>query len=117
MIRFHAVIVAIVFLLAAVAPAAAAYSLRHLKPGERTAMLNACRRLQHGEDRDLCRRIVDDPRLIANDKRSCLWAMTALMQGSAWDKVKSLPATYTCTAGLRRAGYPVSAVLRRLEDP
>lgn len=115
MIRIFAACAAIALLLAE-APPAAAYSLRHLEPGERAQMLKACRRLHHGQDRDLCLRVVDDGALIANDKRSCLWAMTALMQGSAWEKVKSLPATAVCTASLRRAGYPVNAVLRRLGD-
>ncbi len=115
MLRKTITCAAIAMSLAAAWPAAA-YSVRHLEPGERAAMLTACRRLHHGNDRDLCRRIVDDRQLIANAKRSCLWAMTALMQGTAWAKVKSLPATYTCTVSLRRAGYPVSAVLRRLSD-
>ena len=79
-------------------------------------MLTACQRLHRGKDKDLCRQMVDDRQLIANAKRSCLWAMTALMQGTAWAKVKSLPATFACTASLRRAGYPVKAVLRRLAD-
>jgi hypothetical protein len=113
-IRILAASVVIALSLAA-APPAAAYSLRHLEPGERAEMLKACRQLHRGQDRDLCFRVVDDGRLIANDKRSCLWAMTALMQGTAWAKVKSLPATLTCTVSLRRAGYPVNAVLRRLE--
>lgn len=114
MIRIFAACAVVALLLAAPDPAAA-YSVRHLEPGERTDMLTACRRLHHGKDRDLCRRIVDDPQLIANTKRSCLWAMTALMQGTTWAKVKSLPATAVCTVSLRRAGYPVNAVLRRLE--
>ncbi len=116
MIRIFAVGAAIVLLFAAALPAAA-YSLRHLEPGERARMLTACRRLQQGKDQALCRRVVDDQALIANDKRSCLWAMTALLQGSAWAKVKGLPATVTCSFSLRRAGYPVNAILRRLDDP
>jgi len=92
---------------------AAALSMLHLLPRERVAMLKTCRHLG-GKDESLCRRVVDDPRVIANDKRSCLWAMTALLQGSTWAKLKSLPATLTCSAGLRRAGYPVRAILRRL---
>lgn len=99
---------------AAVVPRpAAALSMIHLKPRERVAMLKTCRHLD-GQDEALCRRVVDDPRVIANDKRSCLWAMTALLRGSTWAKVRSLPATVTCTAGLRRAGYPVRRILRRL---
>jgi hypothetical protein len=113
-IRIFAACIVIALSLAPARPAAA-YSLRYLEPGERTQMLSACRRL-HGEDQALCRQVVDDGQLIANYKRSCLWAMTALMQGSAWAKVRSLPATLTCTSGLRRAGYPVNAVLRRLGD-
>lgn len=105
---------AAVALLFASAPPAAAYSLRYLEPQERAAMLNACQKLR-GEDRALCRQVVDDRRLIANDKRSCLWAMTMLLQGTAWAKVKSLPATLTCRASLARAGYPVRAILRRLD--
>ena len=92
---------------------AAALSLLHLAPHERLAMLKTCRHLD-GQDEALCRRVVDDPHVIANDKRSCLWAMTALLQGSTWERVKSLPATLTCSAGLRRAGYPVRSILRRL---
>lgn len=114
MIRILAAGAAIAFLLAA-PPEAGAYSLRQLAAGERAEMLKACRRLHRGKDQALCRRIVDDRALIANTKRSCLWAMTALMQGSTWAKVRSLPATATCTVSLRRAGYPVSAVLRRLD--
>ena len=92
---------------------AAALSMRYLLPRERVAMLRTCRHL-NGKNEALCRRVVDDPEVTANDKRSCLWAMTALLQGTAWQKVKSLPATVTCSAGLRRAGYPVRAILRRL---
>lgn len=117
MIRIFATSAAIALVLAAAPPATAAYSLRHLSPRERDAMLTTCRRLPYSKDRDLCRRVVDDPRVIANDKRGCLWAMTALLQGTTWGKVKSLPATLACSAGLSRAGYPVNAILRRLEDP
>jgi len=92
---------------------AAALSMRYLQPHERVAMLRTCRHL-NGRNEALCRRVVDDPEVTANDKRSCLWAMTALLQGSTWQKVKSLPATITCSGGLRRAGYPVRAILRQL---
>jgi hypothetical protein len=92
---------------------AAALSMRYLQPHERVAMLRTCRQL-NGKNEALCRRVVDDPQVTANDKRSCLWAMTALLQGTTWQKVKSLPATVTCSAGLRQAGYPVRAILRRL---
>jgi len=102
-----------IMLLAGPRPAAA-YSLRHLEPGERAQMLSACHRLG-GENRSLCRRVVDDPRVIANDKRGCLWAMTMLLEGTAWAKVRSLPAALACRAGLTRAGYPVNAILRRLD--
>ena len=99
---------------AAVVPRpAAALSMLHLEPRERVAMLRTCRHL-NGKNEALCRRVVDDPEVTANDKRSCLWAMLALLRGSTWAKVRSLPATVTCTAGLRRAGYPVRRILRRL---
>jgi hypothetical protein len=103
---------AIVGLVLTAAPAAA-YSLVSLEPQERASMLNACQRL-HGSDRALCRDVVEDHRVIANYKRSCLQAMTLLMQGSTWARVKSLPPTLTCREGLGRAGYPVHQILRRL---
>ncbi len=113
MIRIFGAFAFVAVLLAA-PRAATAYSLRHLEPGERAQMLTACRRLHHGDDQSLCRRVVDDPRVIVNDKRGCLWAMTMLMQGTAWSKVRSLPAALTCRSGLSRAGYPVRVILRRL---
>jgi hypothetical protein len=112
LIRIVIACAAVVLSLAATRPAAA-YSLRYLEPGERAAMLNLCLRL-HGQDRSLCRQVVDDAQLIANDKRSCLHAMTLLLKGSAWATVKSLPPALTCRAGLTRAGYPVHSILRRL---
>ena len=90
-----------------------AYSLVSLAPNERAAMLSTCQRLQ-GNDRSLCRSVVDDNRVIANYKRSCLEAMTLLLHGTAWAKVKSLPPTLTCREGLGRAGYPVRDIMRRL---
>jgi hypothetical protein len=98
--------------LAAARPASA-YSLVSLDPHERDTMLSTCGRLD-GNDRALCRSVVDDHHVIANYKRSCLQAMTLLMQGSAWAKVKSLPATLTCREGLARAGYPVKEIMRKL---
>ena len=112
MSRVFAACAVIALLFAAAAPAAA-YSLRYLEPGERAAMLNTCGRL-HGEDRALCRRVVDDRQLIANDKRSCLRAMILLLQGSTWAAVRSLPPALVCRASLSRAGYPVHSILRRL---
>ena len=102
----------IALLLAAARPAAA-FSTHSLEPRERVAMLSTCTRL-HGEDRALCRKVVDDPAVIANYKRSCLQAMTLLLQGTAWAAVNSLPPTITCREGLSRAGYPVMRILRRL---
>ena len=98
--------------LAAARPAAA-YSLVSLDPHERETMLSTCGHLG-GSDRALCRSVVDDQHVIANYKRSCLEAMTLLMQGSAWARVKSLPATMTCREGLARAGYPVKDILHKL---
>jgi hypothetical protein len=98
--------------LAATEPAAA-YSLVSLDPHERETMLSTCGRLG-GNDRALCKSVVDDQHVIANYKRSCLEAMTLLMQGSAWAKVRSLPATLTCREGLARAGYPVKEILHKL---
>ena len=40
--------------------------------------------------------------------------MTLLMQGTAWARVKSLPATLTCREGLAQAGYPVKDIMHRL---
>lgn len=115
MFAASAAVIALSALWLATAPPASALSLRYLQPKERAAMLTTCGRLHRGKDRDLCRRVVDDPGVIANVKRGCLWAMTALLQGSTWAKVQSLPATYACTTGLRRAGYPVNVILRRLD--
>jgi hypothetical protein len=92
---------------------AAAYSLVSLAPQERADMLSACQRLG-GDDRALCRSVVEDHRVIANYKRSCLQAMTLMLQGSTWAKVKSLPATLTCREGLAHAGYPVKDIMRKL---
>lgn len=97
----------------AAAQPASAYSLVSLDPHERATMLSTCGHLG-GNDRALCRSVVDDHRVIANYKRSCLEAMTLLMQGSAWAKVRSLPATLTCREGLARAGYPVKEILHKL---
>ena len=112
--RNIAAAVAIAMSLAATPPALA-YSLRYLEPQERDAMLNTCQ-LLHGKDRTLCQHVVDDSHVIANEKRSCLEAMTLLMQGTVWAATKSLPPTLTCRAGLSRAGYPVRAILQRLHD-
>lgn len=92
---------------------AVAYSLVSLEPNERAHMLTTCGRLP-GNDQTLCRNVVDDHRVIANYKRSCLQAMTLLLKGTAWDAVKSLPATLTCREGLGKAGYPVKDIMRRL---
>jgi hypothetical protein len=108
LIAFALVIVALV-----AARPAAAYSLVSLAPQERDTMLSTCGRLG-GNDRSLCRSVVDDQRVIANYKRSCLEAMTLLLQGTAWAKVKSLPATFTCRQGLAHAGYPVKDIMRKL---
>lgn len=98
--------------LAAARPASA-YSLISLDPHERDMMLSTCGKLG-GNDRTLCRNVVDDHRVIANYKRSCLQAMTLLLQGTTWARVKSLPATLTCREGLAQAGYPVKEILHRL---
>ena len=100
-------------LVAAWAGPASAYSLVSLDPHERDMMLSTCGKLG-GNDRTLCRDVVDDHRVIANYKRSCLHAMTLLMQGTTWARVKSLPATFTCREGLARAGYPVKDIMHRL---
>jgi hypothetical protein len=92
---------------------AAAYSLVSLAPQERETMLSTCGRLD-GNDRALCKSVVEDRRVIANYKRSCLEAMTLLLQGTAWSRVKSLPATLTCREGLAQAGYPVKDIMRKL---
>lgn len=92
---------------------ALAYSLVSLEPNERESMLTTCGRLT-GNDQTLCRDVVDDVRVIANYKRSCLTAMTLLMKGTTWAAVKSLPATLTCRDGLGKAGYPVKDIMKRL---
>lgn len=102
----------VVVSLAAARPAFS-YSLVSLEPNERAHMLTTCGRLP-GNDQTLCRNVVDDHRVIANYKRSCLHAMTLLLKGTAWDAVKSLPATLTCREGLGKAGYPVKDIMRRL---
>jgi hypothetical protein len=76
-------------------------------------MLTTCQRLR-GNDQTLCRNVVDDARVIANDKRSCLEAMTLLLKGTTWARVRSLPPTITCRYGLLKAGYPVKDIMRRL---
>lgn len=104
---------AIVFASLAAARPAVSYSLVTLEPQERERMLSTCNRLP-GNDRALCHDVVDDARVIANYKRSCLEAMTLLLHGSAWSLVKSLPPTVTCRHGLAQAGYPVAEIMRRL---
>jgi hypothetical protein len=44
----------------------------------------------------MCRSVVDDGKVVVNYKRSCLEAMTLLLHGTAWSKVKSLPSAMTC---------------------
>lgn len=112
MIRTATVYALVVLSLAAARPAFS-YSLVSLEPNERTHMLTTCGRLP-GNDQALCRSVVDDSRVIANYKRSCLHAMTLLLKGTAWDAVKSLPATLTCREGLGKAGYPVKDIMKRL---
>ena len=101
------------FFALAAAQSASAYSLVSLNPHERETMLSTCGHLG-GSDRAVCRSVVDDHHVIANYKRSCLEAMTLLMQGTAWARVKSLPATLTCREGLAQAGYPVKDIMHRL---
>jgi hypothetical protein len=102
----------VVFALTAGGPAFA-YSLVSLEPNERENMLTTCNRLP-GNDRSLCRDVVDDHKVIANYKRGCLEAMTLLLKGTAWATVKSLPAAMSCREGLAHAGYPVGDIMRRL---
>lgn len=104
---------AIVILSLAAARPAVGYSLVSLEPNERETMLTTCQRLR-GNDQTLCRNVVDDSRVIANDKRSCLEAMTLLLKGTTWARVRSLPPTVTCRYGLLKAGYPVKDIMRRL---
>ena len=56
--------VAVVLSLAAAAPALS-YSLVSLEPNERENMLTTCNRLP-GNDRSLCKNVVDDQKVIAN---------------------------------------------------
>ncbi|MEI9805838.1 MAG: hypothetical protein WDN48_17380 [Pseudolabrys sp.] len=76
-------------------------------------MITTCNRL-NGNDQSLCRSVVDDHKVIANYKRSCLEAMTLLLRGTAWAVVRSIPSTANCRQGLIQAGYPVKDILRRL---
>lgn len=112
MIR-HLIACGIVVLALTAARPALSYSLVSLEPNERETMLTTCQRLR-GNDQALCRNVVDDKKVIANYKRSCLHAMTLLLQGTAWAAVKSLPATLSCREGLGQAGYPVKDIMRRL---
>lgn len=112
MLRTTTACVIVMLSLAAARPAVG-YSLVSLEPNERETMLTTCQRLR-GNDQTLCRNVVDDSRVIANYKRSCLEAMTLLLKGSAWAMVKSLPPTVTCRYGLLKAGYPVKDIMRRL---
>lgn len=112
MIRTVTTCAALLLSLAATRPGLA-YSLVSLEPNERETMLSTCGRL-HGNDQALCRNVVDDQRVIANYKRSCLHAMTLLLKGTAWATVQSLPPTLTCREGLGKAGYPVKDIMRRL---
>ena len=108
-----AMVCALILAALAAARPAAAVSLVTLEPGERTAMLTTCNRLS-GDDQAMCRNVVGDRKVVVNYKRSCLEAMTLLLHGTAWSKMKSLPPTLTCREGLARAGYPVQQILRRL---
>ena len=72
----------VVVLSLAVARPALSYSLVSLEPNERENMLTTCNRLP-GNDRSLCRNVVDDHKVVANYKRGCLEAMTALLKGTA----------------------------------
>ena len=98
--------------LAAAAPAYS-FSTIELEARERDAMLATCRQLP-GADQTLCRDVVGDDNVIANTKRSCLHAMKAMLQGSAWATVRGLPDAMSCRSGLARAGYPVNSVMQRL---
>jgi len=104
---------AFILLSLAAAQPALAFSLVSLDPSEREAMLTTCGRLS-GDDQTMCRSVVDDSKVVANYKRSCLEAMTLLMRGTAWAKVQSLPPTMTCRQGLAHAGYPIKEILRKL---
>jgi hypothetical protein len=104
---------AVVVLSLVAARPAVAFSLVSLEPNERETMLSTCNRLP-SNDRSLCHSVVDDHKVIANYKRSCLEAMTLLLKGTAWAVVKSLPSTASCHQRLLQAGYPVKDILRRL---
>ena len=112
MVRTTMLCAIIVSSLAAATPAFA-FSLASLQPNERESMLSTCSRLR-GNDQSLCRDVVNDGKVVANYKRSCLEAMTLLLRGTAWATVRSLPPTMTCREGLRQAGYPVGDIMRRL---
>ena len=58
--------------------------------------------------------MVNDGSMIANTKRSCLQALTLLLQGSTWAAIRGLPPALTCREGLARAGYPIQDISRRL---
>ncbi|MBV9955439.1 MAG: hypothetical protein JOZ70_09320 [Pseudolabrys sp.] len=90
-----------------------AFSLVSLEPNERVAMLSTCNKLP-GADASLCRNVVDDGKVVANYKRSCLEAITLLLRGGTWDRIRSMPPTLTCREGLSRAGYPVGDIMKRL---
>jgi hypothetical protein len=109
--KFMAFAVVALSLVAAVP--ASAISLVTLEPNERENMLTTCNRLP-GSDRTLCRNVVDDHKVVANNKRGCLQAMTLLLKGTAWAIVKSMPPAMSCREGLSQAGYPVSDIMRRL---
>lgn len=102
--RFHALLAISLLALPAAAHA-------QLKPGEQTMMVSTCSRLP--AESTLCRRIANDPRVTVNGKRSCLLAITLLLKGTAWAKLKSLPPTLTCKEDLARAGYPVAEFIAR----
>jgi hypothetical protein len=76
-------------------------------------MLATCRQLPSA-DQSMCRAVVGDDGMSANAKRSCLHAMKAMLQGSTWAQVRSMPDAMTCRAGLTRGGYPVSNISQRL---
>jgi hypothetical protein len=108
-----AVIVLSIDLSPCLARPALAFSLVSLEPNERENMITTCNRVQ-GNDRALCHTVVDDRSVVANYKRGCLEDMTLLLTGSTWARVRSLPATLSCRAGLAQAGYPVKDIMRRL---
>jgi len=98
--------------LSAAAPALS-FSPAELDSRERDAMLSTCRQLP-GSDGSMCRDVVNDANMSANSKRSCLHAMKAMLQGSRWEAVKSLPEATTCRSSLARGGYPVGSIAQRL---